>query len=362
MKRFLIKCFIMAAFVYGIVVSVNLIADPANIAGDDLVMCMAERLIEGEAVASPGDYNEGLLQKLLLDERTPGTVIIGSSSVLYLPWEYEDYRVVGLSGAYLWDDLAAVGLLEAKGELPERIVICVDPWILRADQGVGHHESISEYGLFEAALSSGTPYDEALKLLDADKSDDSWKEFLSYSYFQSSIEYIYKWGLSYALSPASEKVSVMGEADYDSVPCILPDGRHTCLVREDGAKIEGDVRWLIESGHIDSFGEEFAELSEDNKELFESLIRHLTSEGVTVELYLPAIYPTLYEYLESESRYEGVELSEEWIRTVSAEYGVVVRGTFDPSLSGIESGDFADWHHIVPDKGLEEYNFIMEQR
>lgn len=361
MKKLLFKCVLVAVFVYGIVISVNKIADPANIAGDDLVMEMTDRLLSGEAVVSPGDYNEGLMHRLILDEKDPDTVIIGSSSVLYIPWEYDDFQVIGLSGAYLWDDLAAVGLLDAKGDLPERVVICVDPWILRTDQGVGHHDSISEYGRFEAALSSGVPEEEALKILDEKKTDDSWKEFLSFSYFQSSAEYIRKWGWSYVLSPVSERVRSAGAEDYDSLPCILPDGRHTGISNDSVAKMDGDANWLIESGHIDSLGEEFASLSPDNTRLFENLIRHLTEEGISVELYLPAMYPVLYDHIKASDEYEGVELSENLIREIATKYGVTVHGTFDPELSGMTREDFADWHHIKPEKGLEEYHFILEQ-
>ena len=361
MKKLIFKCVLMAAFVYGIVISINRIADPANIAGDDMVTEMADRLLEGDIVASPGDYNEGLLHTILLDAKDPDTVIIGSSSVLYIPWEYDNYQVIGLSGAYLWDDLAAVGLLDAKGDLPERVVICVDPWILRTDYGVGRHDSIAEYGRFEAALSSGVPYDEAVKILDEEKTDDSWKEFLSFSYFQSSVEYIKRWGWDYSLSSAEEKIRSISEPESESIPCILPDGRHTCLGRDSVAKMDGDVNQLIQSGHVDAFDVEFASLSSTNTELFENMVRHLTEEGVTVELYLPAMYPVLYDYIVDSELYEGVELSEIWLREMASRYGVTVRGTFDPSLSGIEKEDFADWHHIKPEKGLEEYNFILEQ-
>ena len=224
MKKFLVKCGLIALFVYGIVVGTNLIADPANIAGDGMVMEMADRLLSGEIVLSPGDYNEGLLQKTILEAKSPETVIIGSSSVLYIPWEYEDYQVIGLSGAYLRDDLAAVGLLDAEGDMPERIVICVDPWILRKDQGVGHHDSIAGYGRFEEAMISGVSREEALPLLEDTGKDDSWKEFLSFSYFQSSVEYIHKWGLKYCLTPSPELIRSVSAEEAPGLPCILPDG------------------------------------------------------------------------------------------------------------------------------------------
>ena len=74
-----------------------------------------------------------------------------------------------------------------------------------------------------------------------------------------------------------------------------------------------------------------------------------------------AMYPVLYDYMASAEQYEGVELSESWLREIASRYGVTVHGTFDPSLSGIVSEDFADWHHIKPEKGIEEYHFILEQ-
>ena len=361
MKKFIIKCLLILAVTYGTVIGVNKIADPANIAGDEMVEEMAGRLLAGDAVVSPGDYNEGLLHKLLLEERDPDTVIIGSSKVLYIPWEYDDYQVIGLSGAYLWDDLAAVGLLDAEEKLPGRIVIAVDSWIFREDQGVGRHDSISEYGRFEAALASGMTRDEAAVLLDGKKADDSWKEFLSFSYFQSSVDYIRKWGWSYVLSPASERITSVEPEAAGSIPCILPDGRHTGVSDDPVVKMDGDVNWMIESGHLDSFGEEYASLSPVNTQLFDDLIRHLTDEGVTVEIYLPAIYPLLYEHIRDSESYEGVELSEIWIREMAARYGVTVHGSYDPALSGVTREDYGDWNHIKPEKGLEEYNFILSQ-
>ena len=125
--------------------------------------------------------------------------------------------------------------------------------------------------------------------------------------------------------------------------------------------MDGDVNWMIESGHLDSFGEEYASLSPVNTQLFDDLIRHLTDEGVTVEIYLPAIYPLLYEHIRYSESYEGVELSEIWIREMAARYGVTVHGSYDPALSGVTREDYGDWNHIKPEKGLEEYNFILSQ-
>ena len=360
MKKFLIKCGLLTVFVYGLVVGTNLIADPANINGDGMVMEMASRLLDGEIVASPGDYNEGLLQKTILAKKSPETVIIGSSSALYLPWEYNDYQVIGLSGAYLWDDLAAVGLLEAEGDMPARIVICVDPWILRPDQGVGHHESIAAYGQYEYHIINGSSEVEARTVFEEENKDDSWKEFLSFSYFQSSVDYIKKWGLKYCLTPAEERVRSVSTDDAQSLPCIMPDGRHTYLIKLPQDKNDGDANWLIESGHIGAFGEEFTSLSPENTEIFEALIKHLTEEGVEVEIYLPAVYPTIYNFVESSNLFTGVEESEEWIRRICKEYSVTVHGTFNPSLSGMRCEDYSDWLHIDPEKGLEEYNLILE--
>ena len=361
MKKLIIKCVLIAAFVYGIVISVNRIADPANISGDDMVIEMAERLLAGEAVASPGDYNEGLLQKLILDEKDPETVILGSSSVMYVPWDYEDYQVVGLSGAYIWDYIAAIGLMDADDSLPERIVICVDPWILKTDHGIGRHDSISEYGQFEAALNAGEDWAQALKILDEKKTDNSWKEYLSFSYFQSSVDYIKKWGLSYALTPAEDRIRSMGEDELDTCPCILPDGRHTDLHVYDPDSIDEEVKGCIERRNLGYLGEDFTELSDQNVILFESLIRYLRGRGVQVDIYLPSIYPLMYEYIDGNDDFKGVGLEEKRIREMAMEYGITVHGTYNPSLSGMEREDYADILHIKPEKGIEEYHFILEQ-
>ena len=72
------------------------------------------------------------------------------------------------------------------------------------------------------------------------------------------------------------------------------------------------------------------------------------------------MYPVIYEFIEGSELFTGVEDSEAWIRETCKKYSVTVHGTYDPSLSGIGREDYSDWLHIDPEKGLQEYNFILE--
>lgn len=108
---------------------------------------MVTTLNAGHVIESPGNINEGLFLEAMIKSlrHTPETIIIGSSHIMYEPWQFQDFYVAGLSGAYLGDYYAIIGLLEETDRLPSHIIIGVDPWAFMTSASNGRHTSIAQY-------------------------------------------------------------------------------------------------------------------------------------------------------------------------------------------------------------------------
>ena len=114
MRKFIIKCGVFFLLVYTIIVLLNYRIDPANMFHSSIVEKMVPLLNAGKIIESPGNLDEGLFKREMIKsmQRTPETVVIGSSHIMYEPWPFENCFVAGLSGAYLGDYYAVVGILE----------------------------------------------------------------------------------------------------------------------------------------------------------------------------------------------------------------------------------------------------------
>lgn len=99
MKKFVLKVIFVVLIVYIPIIVINYNIDPANLYNTELIDNVVRCLLDGEIIESPGDMDEANFQKQMISSmhNKPGTVIIGSSHVMYIPWEYDDYYVAGLS-------------------------------------------------------------------------------------------------------------------------------------------------------------------------------------------------------------------------------------------------------------------------
>ena len=158
MKMLLKKCVAVVILTYSVIVLCNYYVDTANIFHTDILVDIAEKLHGGQIAENPGNIDEGLFQKAMIQSmtHTPETVVVGSSHIMYEPWEFDDYYVAGLSGAYLGDYYATIGLLEEANHMPQHIVIGVDPWAFMSAANAGRHVSINDFARREIERVSGS--------------------------------------------------------------------------------------------------------------------------------------------------------------------------------------------------------------
>lgn len=360
MNKFIGKCVAIISIFFVAIALVNYFVDPAMIFRSDYIDKMVSELSKGNIISiSREDMDERILQEKRIKsiDDMPDTVVLGSSRVMMARWEFDCYDA-GVSGAVLEDYLGIVGLLEAENKMPERIVIGVDPWVFNDGCRESRYKSIQNYVDYELKLLAnkdpGTPPQTGSSLT---SNIDKLKELVSLSYFQSSAYSWVKWIIR-SITPGDDIV-VINNDDYGSNAKILPNGiripqRSRFLTADECSKkakreIASNDVYLV-SG--------FESLSEEKTEIFTSLIDNLLEKGISVEFYLPAWFPDYYDVFMSNDTYSGVIEAEAFLRSLAAEKGIAVHGSYDPSVTGITESDFLDDLHLLPDVVVKQFQYI----
>ncbi len=360
MRKFILKSIIMLLMVYIPVISINYFVDPANIYHDDIVVNSAKLLNAGNIIESPKNMDEGLLQVCRMQELNynPDTVIIGSSHVMYIPFECDGMLYnAGMSGSYLGDYYAIVGLIESKNIMPKRIMIGVDPWAFMRSADDGRHSRLDKYSRFMLDLVK----DRHSELQDIEESDMSkLKEIVSFSYFQSSVARLRNMKGDALQAGGHIRIAVADNAVIGEAAKILPDGRRIPSAKEyhDIETLQKEALQYIASKRIYQLENGFRDVQQDNLKDFKRLLKFLTTRGVDVHIYLPAWYPSVYEYFKDDDNFSGVLKIEEAIREIGNEMNIPVHGGYDPKECNLTEKDYMDWLHLKPEKMLENYNYI----
>lgn len=355
MKKIIYKLLILAMSVYGVVIGINYFIDPANIYHEGAVNKMVELLNAHQAVKVPANIDEGVLQEKRISslDWQPETVAIGSSHVMYIPFDYENLYNAGLSGAYLGDYYAVIGLLKYYDKMPKRVVIGVDPWALMQSSTDGRHTSIKQYAIL---LKNQINSDASSK--DNDFLDKKVKELVSFSYFQASINSLRKNGFK----NSDDIVEAVTDTKVGDVQKLLVDGRRVPAITGYRSlnSINDEIDRAIKNGSIYILERGFHDVQKEHLSQFEALVLYLRDNGVQVQIYLPAWHPRVYHFFCDNESFAGVAKVEASMRQLGHKYNIPVRGGYDPSLCNITENDFMDWLHMKPEKMKDNYDFILD--
>lgn len=361
MKKFYLKAGLLVLIIYIPVLSINYLVDPAQLFQYEFMKNAVNALNSGNIIQISGDMDEGQFQKAMINsmKNTPETVVIGSSHIMYVPWEYEDYYIAGLSGAYLGDYYAILGLFESNNMLPQRIVIGVDPWAFMTSYNAGRHSSISSYSDYEHELIITG---ERIVIKNDNSRLKKVKEIFNFSYFQSSFVNLRKKGIKYYISGRSNNITVAEDEQISDVQKILPNARRI-MPKAGFLSIEENnnaAESAISSKGLYQLGSELSSVNGKNFNDFKMLLIYLQDKCVDVELYLPSWYPVIYDYFSESENYAGVIELEAMIRDLGKELNITVHGSYNPHYGKVTVEDFADWLHLKPKKMLENYKVIVE--
>lgn len=360
MKIFISKSLCLVLITYLVIAGVNYRVDPAYIYHTGIIDMAVEKLSAGNIIYSPGDVDEGLFNEKMVQSlnKRPDVAIIGSSHVVYVPWEYDNCFVAGLSGAYVGDYYALIGLFEEKEMMPKKVVFGIDPWAYMMSYDNGRHSSIKKYALEEYDRIKGKGTEGAVP---GESDYSKLKELVSFPYFQSSIRNVRTKGISYYLHEPGDTVKIADNDSVESEAKVLPNCRRimgygTFLTVEQNL---ASAELAINDGFIYQLGSELKDVDPDNFRNFEMLVTHLLDEGVDVEFYLPSWFPTIYDYFRESPQFCGVLEVENEVRDLGERLGITVHGSYDPNLCGVNETDFADWLHLKAEKSIKNFNFVL---
>ena len=360
MKKFLLKLLLMTIIVYSVVISVNYFVDPASLYHSNVVKAIKDELLAGNIIESPGDVDEGRLQETIISslEKLPDTVIIGSSHVMYQPWEFEDYYIAGVSGAYLGDYYALIGIMEYYHDsLPSKIIIGIDPWAFMTGIDKGRHTSIEPYAEYEQLMINGSASTDGI-IGNTKNNIEKVKEIVSFPYFQTSLRAIISGGIEHYMN--RDEIVICEDDSMGDKAKILPTGRRILSLNGINTKEENDAsaQNAMNQNTIYQLGSDFTELPMNHLNDFELLIQHLLETNVEVEFYFHPWYPSVYLYFETTKQYSGVIELEKYIRENTKKYNITVHGSYNPYELHMTEEDFADWLHLKADKMLESYKIV----
>lgn len=360
MKKFILKLILITLITFVPIISCNYFVDPANIFHDDIVNKVAEYLNAGYIVEVPANMNNGILKKQQISamDHSPETVIIGSSHIMYIPFEYEDIYNAGMSGSYYGDYYSIVGLLKYYDKMPKRVVIGVDPWAFLRDVTDGQHADIRIYAVYLKNVISNNNSFNSNKEIRKEFDYSKLRELYSPSYFQSSKKSFEKDGFR----KGAETVKISENSNIEEKQKIIPDGRYIPAKKEFHKipDIEKQVSDQIKSGSIYAVKKGFKDIPSERWDDFVKLLQYLLDNGIEVQLYLPAWHPDIYDYFTTNDNFSGVQKVEDSIRELGKKYNIPVHGSYNPASRNFTTEDFMDWLHLQPDKMYEDYKYIQQ--
>lgn len=357
MRKFFVKYMIFAGVIMGILGCINYIGDPANLFHKEILAKINEYLSQGNTVSVPSDMDERLFQKARIDSlgEDIDTYILGSSHIMYIPWEYPSYYCAGVSGAMLEDDIAIFGMIEDHDNTVERVIICVDPWLFLDNTEENRYQSIEEKYEKEYKRITGRSLNKQFS--DSTFISSETKELFSPSYFRSSVKSIMR---TWVLHDNNREVEISQDDSINEKAKILPNGTRIPSKSDFKSEIVNSENAFknIESNSVYHILEN-SSLSEEKMFLFRRFLEYLLRKDIIVELYLPAWYSDYYQAFNENEGYSFVLSIEEYALSVGDDLNISVHGSYDPIYSDINNSDWMDDLHLKPEIGLKQFNAII---
>ena len=345
MKKFIIEVILIIAIASGVVVTFNCYADPANLFHDEIFSDIIEQITTGHAVSVTGDFDERIFQRELIKslDKDIDTYILGSSHIMYIPWEYSNYYCAGVSGAVTQDNMAILGFIEKNAKKIDRVVLCIDSWMFLENNGQTRYKSIEREYLEEYNKITGLNTSASFSL--SDLIPVKVRELFSPSYFQSSIKAFIK-----SLFLKKNQLAI----NNDSGRIIYPTGTHSPYNSNSAQQNINDAKRNIAMNTVYS-SKRNAKISEEEKKLFEQFTKYLLREGIKLDFYLPAYHPVYYHEFATSKAYSYILEIEDYVVNYARNNSIPLHGSYNPELSGITVNDFMDSIHLKPEIGLMQY-------
>lgn len=298
----------------GIILFINLLADPANIfKRESFEKNLAKILISGQNIEGVQDFNERNFQKqyISLIDKKNDIVAVGSSRSMQITSDiFPNYKFFNNSSSWgtMDDYITIYNYYKEKKFLPKIIILGLDPWVLNKNN----------------KLSSS-------------KSDiERYFQIVSPSYFQSSLEYLLK-SQKRKLTATDKTIS-----EFD---IRLKDGSISYKRETQKAAIEEINQKADESLKTDAISalQNYTVIDKDLKNNFTSFLKALRKDNVAIIFFLPPYHPKVYDYLAK--NYKIITTAENYFIETAENFNIKIIGSYNPNKLKLEDSDFYDGLH-----------------
>lgn len=317
-----------------VLAGVNYIGDAAKLFTDGYEASIAELMTQGHHVTQLSDYNDRRLQIELVKRRSTGPqiAVIGSSRAMLLN-EHHFYPSSTFNHsvyAATWTDLLSLfKLLRAHNQLPDTLIIGIDPWTFNPSHLHAHTHTWLEFesdgSYVQRAPSFNTLW-------------ERWSSLFSPSYFQASMEEIPK-------RISGDDVPLPVNERYNAKRTRCSDGSLTYDT------IFGDTDTLLVLDRVQLFlrgplygMKGYTTTDKEGFSAMQEMVLTAHDQGVYPIVFFAPVAPQVHARLARE--YPIALNNEQRFRDWAVEKGIEVRGSFNPYHSGISIRHFYDGIHM----------------
>lgn len=351
-RKFFLLFLNITALLLVAVMLFNYFVDPGNqfSHGALLEKNMANALLNNKKLIVQANYNERLLQKMMIArlKEQPDILVLGSSHVM--PLTHDDFDTplffnASVSSANLEDDVALFYLLHQRGYQPKTIIICLDPWIVSKDspESLWKTEYIDDYAAGKSLIlrkpATLNYFTQAAGFL------EKYEQLLSSAYLTASIN---KFISSWHKQDLDQGISVLSNMNAICANCFVrqPDGARLPTPNEEKTSSESADTYVI--NNINGWTNFWTRSSLDpNRALiFKSFVTYLIDHHITVVFYFPPLEPSAYTQLvEKNKNYQMVLIAQQYFERIAKKYDIKTIGSYNPTLAQVDKRDFIDnWH------------------
>lgn len=312
---------------------------------------LTNKLLHEENVMVCSNYNDRSVQRFMLQHllKRPQVLVLGSSRTMPINqnlFKKRTFYNASITSASLEDDIALFNIFQKKWQNPDVVILSLDPWILGVNEGKTQWRTtfFTEYGEGKKLLLKNSlrpTYKEKIQGVYA-----KYIQLLSFNYFKDSLKNIplirNALKLNMPLDGLIAKPANIDSYTYPSCITLFPDGSHY-FSRNDEYSTAAQVESLssVQIQNIDSM------IVEDkHRDIFEAFIKYLLKQKIKVVFYFPAYEPHAYYDIESDSKYNTINLVEQYFLAISRRYHIEVIGSYNPNIMSLNSVDFIDYIHL----------------
>jgi len=284
-------------------------------------------------------------------EETPQVIGIGSSRILQFNRDLvgvDSFFNMGVTGADVRDNMTSYYKMVSYGKAPEVLLWSVDPWVFYGSEAAFDYRADADlYNEFlTKVLGVPTEYEEPDQL-------ELWQALIDPAYFQGNVDYYLKNRGQETITDAEGNVIEFNPVEGDienldssikrSDGSVLYEAPFRSQTEEEILARAAEACMSFNSIHMEGF----EELSETQKQAFDSFIHYAKSQGTLPVLILSPWHPHLYEYLLTEpEQHKGFFQVETYLREYCAQNNIPLYGSYDPTcIPDLVPYDFFDGLH-----------------